>query len=963
MRFSFTLSILAAAGLIVMAHAQAPKKPLTHDVYDSWKSLSGIDLSRDGKFLTFAINPQSGDGELTIREIGNSKETKIARGSAARYTADSKFLLATIVPPKAEVDKARKEKKAPKDQPKNSLTVVNLASGSQSTIERVKTWRLPAKDSGWFAYQLEEPPTPPAPPKSDAPAKPPTDGVDQGSPQAQPQKPEEPKKDEPKKKKEHAVGSEWILRRISDGKEIKLADVGELVFNDAGNAVLYSVSTKTGDKDGLYWLDLQSEKTTAIAVGMGQYKQLAIHKGTGTVAFSTDRDQYAKEPTEWSIHVWAPGDKSSRKLVGNETPGILAGWALPGRGSLSFSHSGKRLFFGTAPKAEPEPKTESDEEKPNVDVWSWTDKVLMPVQLLQATSQRNRTFDAVIELNGSEAVQLEGEETGSVQVGNRRDGEFGISVDGNPYQMASSWTEAPADVYIVDVKSGKRTIRFKEFRDSMLLAPSGKSAVYFDGERKQWYSVNLRTGIELEISAGVPVPLWDTEDDHPVRPGPAGFPVFTDDGRMVVSDSRDLWVLDVDGKGKAYCLTEGIGRLRNWTFSIQSFPREDDIVGIATDGPILLKVVDRGSYASGFFRDSFRPNQPAEMLMMGDYSVDVATKAEDANTLAIRRQTFVEYPEVWLTNLSFESPRKVTETNPQQKEYLWGKSELVNWISADGVPLKGVLIKPENFDPAKKYPMIVYFYEVSSNEVHTHRVPSPSASTINPTMFASNGYLVFMPDIPYTIGYPGESAEKAIISGTLEVLRRGYVDSKRIGIQGQSWGGYQVMHLITRTKLYAAAGAGAAVSNMTSAYGGIRLGSGLVRQFQYEVGQSRIGGSIWDTPLRYLENSPLFWADKVETPVLMMNNDADDAVPFQQGVEMFTALRRLGKRAWMLNYVGDKHNLTNRANRKDLSIRMHQFFDHYLKGAPMPKWMAEGLPAVKKGRDPGYELVKTGSGN
>ena len=164
--------------------------------------------------------------------------------------------------------------------------------------------------------------------------------------------------------------------------------------------------------------------------------------------------------------------------------------------------------------------------------------------------------------------------------------------------------------------------------------------------------------------------------------------------------------------------------------------------------------------------------------------------------------------------------------------------------------------------------------------------------------------------------------------------------------------------MITQTDKFKAAGAGAPVSNMTSAYGGIRWGSGITRQVQYEQGQSRIGKDLWSGYDLYIENSPIFFVPKVTTPVLIMHNDKDGAVPWYQGIEFFTALRRCGKIAWLLQYNDEEHNLVERKNTKDLSIRLSQFFDHYLKGAPMPKWMKNGRPAVDKGYDLGYDLIE-----
>jgi dipeptidyl aminopeptidase/acylaminoacyl peptidase len=319
---------------------------------------------------------------------------------------------------------------------------------------------------------------------------------------------------------------------------------------------------------------------------------------------------------------------------------------------------------------------------------------------------------------------------------------------------------------------------------------------------------------------------------------------------------------------------------------------------------------------------------------------------------------FNEYPDLWMSGLDFGDPKKLTTANPQQNDYNWGTVELIQWTSADGVELDGLLYKPENFDPGKKYPMVVYFYERYSDRLHSHNTPRPSRSTVNFTFYASNGYLVFVPDIVYKNGFPGQSAYNSIVSGTLKLIENPWVDAGRIGIQGQSWGGYQVAYLVTQTNMFAAAMAGAPVSNMTSAYGGIRWGSGMSRMFQYEGSQSRLGGTLWEKPWRYIENSPVFFADKVETPLLMMHNDEDGAVPWYLGIEYFVALRRLNKPVWMLTYNGAPHNLKRRADCKDLSIRMLQFFDHYLKDAPAPVWMEYGIQAVDKGKKMGYELIK-----
>jgi len=303
--------------------------------------------------------------------------------------------------------------------------------------------------------------------------------------------------------------------------------------------------------------------------------------------------------------------------------------------------------------------------------------------------------------------------------------------------------------------------------------------------------------------------------------------------------------------------------------------------------------------------------------------------------------------------------QKVSDANPQQSDYLWGTAELMEWRSLDGKLLQGILYKPENFDLEKKYPMLVYFYEKSSQNLHRHMAPQANRSVIVPVFYASRGYVVFVPDIPYRVGYPGESALNAVVPGVTDLIKQGFVDEKNIGVQGHSWGGYQIAFMVTRTNIFKVAEAGAPVSNMISAYGGIRWGTGRSRMFQYERTQSRIGGSLWEYPMRYMENSPIFWADKIETPLLIMHNDHDGHVPWYQGIELFVALRRLGQPVWMINYNDEPHWPTKFHNKKDWQIRMQQFFDHYLKGAPAPVWLKEGVPAVEKGKTLGTETTSS----
>ena len=369
------------------------------------------------------------------------------------------------------------------------------------------------------------------------------------------------------------------------------------------------------------------------------------------------------------------------------------------------------------------------------------------------------------------------------------------------------------------------------------------------------------------------------------------------------------------------------------------------------DAVILLKTFNEVDKSEGLVSLSLGTRKLFAINQLPMHLTTIVA-AKKSNDLLVMQEDEKQSPNLY--HYSFDTlkqnPMALTQINPQQNNYNWMTSQLVKWKSYTGKTAEGVLYLPENFDAKKKYPMIVYFYERSNQTLHNYLPPAPTPSRLNIPFFASRGYVVFVPDIWYTKGYPGQGAYDYILSGARAMVQKGFVDSTKIGLQGQSWGGYQIAYLITKTKLFAAAWAGAPVVNMTSAYGGIRWGSGLNRQFQYEKTQSRIGASLWERPDLYIKNSPLFDLPKVTTPLVIMSNDADDAVPWYQGIEMFTAMRRLDKKVWLLVYNNEAHNLVERKNRKDIQIREQQFFDTFLKGASMPTWLHSGVPAMMKGR-------------
>ncbi|MCB0826552.1 MAG: S9 family peptidase [Armatimonadetes bacterium] len=943
--FSKGLLFLAVASVLSAPLAMAQNKVLTHDVYDSWNSIVGIKLSNDGKWITYASSPQEGDDTVTIKSVDGSKSYTIEVGANVNFSEDSKYVIATIVPKLAVTKEETKKKVKPEDRTKNSLRIIELATGKVTDIDRVTSYQIADKDSGWIIYRPEPPKPEPA-----KPADKPAEG------EKKPEEKKEEKKDEPKKKKGHGNGSTIVLYNYMTGEKVEMSNMGTYTMNEAGSKLYFNSTPEGVEGHGVFVYDFASKTKKAVIEGLGQYSRILLSDDESKIAVLTDKDDYNSEDSSYSIYAGnANGGLKRVAFAGDK--GIPEGWYINSRSTLRWSKPADRLFFSTVPKpVKEEKKEEVDEsEKVSLDIWNWQDLELQPQQLLRINAERNRSFSAMVDMKSGKVMQLETPEHKDVSVSSNGVGNWALI--SKPVATGAGLT--PDNYWIMNLSDGKIRDLKMDLKGGITLSPNGKWLSAYDYTTRSSYIINPSNLEWMKIDDRFPHPIYDSEDDHPSGGGPYGGAGWSqDENVMYVYDKYDIWALDLRKKDKAESVTGGYGRRTNTIIRFSNI--DPDMEYIDPKKTVYFSLFNEKTKDAGFGRSTFGARTSPEVLVMDAAAYGSLGKARDAEVYEFQRENVDKYRDVYIAGADLSNAEQFSDINPQTEDYVWPTVELVEWRSLDGVMLQGLLYKPSNFSRREQYPMISYFYERSSDGMHRYQTPAPSASTINIAWFVSNGYCVFVPDIPYKEGYPGESAVSAIVPGVNSILERGFVDPKRVGIQGQSWGGYQVAYLVTETDMFAAAGAGAPVSNMFSAYGGIRYGSGLVRQLQYETGQSRIGGTMWEYPLRYMENSPIFYADKVKTPLLIMANDRDGAVPYTQGIEYFTALHRLKKPCWLLVYNGEDHNLVQRKNRKDLSIRLGQFFDHYLKGAPMPVWMDKGVPAVDKGKTMGTEL--TGGG-
>ena len=703
------------------------------------------------------------------------------------------------------------------------------------------------------------------------------------------------------------------------------------------------MSSKVPANDGAFARRSSDGAIRTLASGLGHYKQFAFDEAGTELAFVSDRDAYERDPAPFALYFWVPADRAAAPLVTTATAGMPSHFAPSENGKVSFSKDGSKLFLGTA--ALPDPVKDDAPEPVKVDIWSWKDPLIQPMQKVRADDERKRSYQAVLNLKEKRFVQLASPELPDINFTEGTSAAIGES--DVSYRQLSSWDGSYNDIFVVDLRTGAKEKLLEKSYFGAQMSPGGGYVLWYSDEAHAWFAQKTSAGAKpVNLTSALGISFQNETWDTPNQPAPYGSPGWTDGDRSVLLyDRYDIWEVKPDGTG-ARMITAGAGRARHTIFRYQRL--DPDQRTIPASKPLLLGATDDVTKASGFARASFTGTAAPETIMMGEKLFGGVIKAKAADVLVFTAQRFEEFPDLWVSNTAFEAPRKISNANPQQTEYNWGRSELIDYVNADGKPLRAILTKPENFDPSKKYPLLVYIYEELTDGLHRYVPPSPGTS-INVTRYVSNGYVVLQPDIVYDTGYPGEAAEKCVIPAVQRVEALGFIDHARIGIQGHSWGGFQITHLITRTTMFRAVEAGASVSDMISAYGGIRWGTGMSRAFQYEKTQSRIGGPPWKDPLQFIENSPIFWVEKVKTPYLTIHNDDDDAVPWYQGIEFYSAMRRLGKEAYMFVYNGEKHGLRERENQKHWTVHMAEYFDHFLLGAPLPEWMDKGVPYLQKG--------------
>jgi len=760
-------------------------------------------------------------------------------------------------------------------------------------------------------------------------------------------------------------GSDAILVDLSTGSTQLLGSVGDAAFNRAGTMLAYTVAAAERDGNGLFVMDLGAGTVRALDNDARIYSQLAWNDAGNGVAVLKGQavpDMVEKDNTLLvvpDVKAALANPSLAPKTLAASAPGVPEGWVISDRGSLRWSEDGARLFLGAKPQvpATDTVTVEASDSTSDVDVWRTADLYIQSVQMGRAQRDRSLTYQQAFDLGRNAYVALSDSTLRDLEIS--QDGRWAVGRDERPY--ISDWKPSAADFYRVNTATGERTpmLEGQLTQGAFGISPDGRTFLYWKDGRFQAY--DLDNGTSTTLGADGP-DFTNNEYDHPGPKPPWGVAGYTKDGRsVIVEDKYDLWTLPLDGKGAARNITKGMGADNKISFRLV---RPEPIDPMATrrartgeeydlSRPVTLSAFGELTKQAGFYRLS---GGELSQIVYDDAAYDTPEKASHADRYLFTRQTFSESPDLRLSGPDFADARMITDSNPQQAEYRWGHSVLFDFTDKHGHALQGLLWLPDDYKPGEKRPTLVTFYEKNSQILNRYPMPELFVSMGRPTIEAvSRGYIVMLPDIWYNTGSSHDDQLDCVEAATRKLIELGYADPDHIGLHGHSYGGEGAAYIGTRSRLFAAVGEGAGVTDLYTDFSQewgwsyqVSGGSGANGNQYYYYGQGRWGFSPWEQPQVYRDESALSHANEATQPILIMHGTADPTVSFNESLKFYNALRFNGKDAILLAYPDEGHHLSELGNRKDFTVRFFDFFGHYLRDEPAPAWMTEGIPYLKK---------------
>jgi dipeptidyl aminopeptidase/acylaminoacyl peptidase len=895
-----------------------------------WKRIDNVALSGDGVWMAYAYTPNEGDDTLFVRQLGGTKVYTIPVGSAPQFSDDSHFVGYVVSPPTEGRGGGRAGRggggrgaatgAAPGATQPRRFEIMDLGSGDKYSVPDGMTFKF-SKGSKYVAVRIN---------KANAAAK--------------------------------QNGADLVLRELATGLTQNIGNVNLYDFDPSGRFLAYTVDAAERVGNGVYVVDLGSHQSRVLSSAVADYDQLVWNDKSSSLAVLRGDKKKENAQRDNALLVWRDVASAEPRAVEYDPAkdaGFPKAMVVSELTPLRWTRDGSRVYVGL--KEQEADRPTNSEPQANVDVWHWKDAEVQSVQIVRVAQERRATLPAVFDVASGKLVRISDDVMRNVTP--TPDSRWAIGRVDTTYRTEVQWGGTKSDYYRVSTETGDRSLIEKGLSRTMGSSPDGKWFLYLKDGKVVAY--NTESGHSTTLAANDKVNFVDAQDDHPYEKPIYGVAGWSKDGKAVLLNHRfDLYAVPLDG-GRVTNLTSGVGESQQIVFRLVRLDRpgggrggrggggafgaqqQDDDEGVDLTKPLLVSAYGEWTKKSGYY--TVPPGGKPTPLIYDDEQIGQAQKAEKADRVIFTRQDFAESPDYWTTTTSFASPIKVTDANPFIGEYKWGKRMLVDFKNSKGQHLQGTLTLPADYEAGKKYPMLVYFYELLSNTHHNFPMPvfddRPHFAE-----YASDGYLVFEPDIVYETGKPGSSALDCVTSGVKKVIEMGYADPKHIGIQGHSWGGYETSYILSRSgDTFAAVVTGAPPTNLVSFYDETYPGTGTLQQGIVEVGQVRMGTNPFDNLQLFEDQSALYHVRDIKAPFLILHGTADNAVDWHQGLELYGAARRWGKQVILLSYPGEPHHLARKENQKDFQQRMKQFFDHYLKGTPAPKWMTDGVPQTKKG--------------
>jgi dipeptidyl aminopeptidase/acylaminoacyl peptidase len=894
----FVATLVATAPFVTFAAAQsAPeRRPLTIADYRLWRTIEGERISDDGRWAAWTYTKVRMDDTLHVRSLDSDMSHAVPNASEAEFSADGRWIAFFVSPPFAEAGKLEREG----EEVSREVGLMELATGAMRTWEDAVAFGFSTGSSHFFVKKA---------------------AVDADA--------------------EHE-GTDLILRNLLDGYEELIGSVHEMAFNDAGTHFAFTVDAAGRDGNGLYVVELATGARRALDNAEERYSRLIWSEDGRALAVLRGETPQGKVERENSVVAYRGFERGAPARFDFPAggAGLNGDWVVSEEGRVVWNEDETILFVGTRPQEDELEEWSTEEGLPlaDVNIWHWADDRIQSAQQRQASNDRSRTYFAAVHLDDARLVHLADERMRTVEL--TKDGRWAVGRDDRDY--VSDWRPRIADYYRLDTDTGERTPILEAHLRTLGLSPDGEHYLYWkDGHV---WSYGLAENRHSNLTASAPVDFTNQEYDRFGEKPPYGIAGWSDDGAAVLLyDRYDVWLQSLDGS-PATNLTRGRGAAEKIRYRyVQTDPDEETI---DLTEPVLLEAYGQWTKKEGFFE--LDGDRLAE-LTWEDRRFGTPQKAEEADRYLFTVQTFVDFPDLWVSGRDFSARDRVTRANPQQDQFAWGRRVLFDYTNDDGVRLQGTLAIPDGYQPGQRLPMVVRFYEKYSQDLHLYPTPQYRHSP-NFAGLVSNGYLLMQPDVHFRIGSSHSDMLECVEAAVRKVIELGYADPEAIGLSGHSYSGGGAAYIATRSTMFAAIAHGAAPINLVSEFNQLFVGSGQ-NNHSYDIyGQGRYATNPYDDFRLYWDQSPISGVESMDTPVLYLHGEADPTVNWEQGLEWYNALRFLDKPIIWLSYPDEGHGLRKLENRIDFQYRLRQFFDHHLKGAPAPAWMTDGVPQVDKDR-------------